>query len=271
MLPNLLIHSLCEFSEIILATLDIAGTVDVIEIGSEYGGMSSILADWLEARSGRLRCVDPCPKPEFLSWVATKPGVEHIAAPSLEVLTHLQAADAWIIDGDHNWYTVFHELQQIFANTWAAGKHPLIFLHDVSWPNARRDSYYAPERIPREFLQPYTFHAGALIDRVSTVPGRGFRGGSHFAYANIEGGPRNGVLTAVEDAITAEINAGHGLAWCRVPAVFGLGIIFDTETPWCASLIKYLLPFHENKLLATLERNRLDIYMRVLEMQDNFA
>ncbi len=267
--PNLLIHSLHEFREIILATLDLAGTHEVVEIGTEYGGMSTVLADWLKPRNGLLRCIDPCPKPEFLAWVATDPTVEHIAAPSLEVLPRLPAADAWIIDGDHNWYTVFHELQQIFAKTWAAGKHPLIFLHDVGWPNARRDSYYTPDRIPQEFLKPYTFNAGALPDKAFTVPGRGFRGGDILAYANVEGGPRNGVLTAVEDAITAETAAGHRLAWCRVPAVFGLGIVFDTAAPWSASVIHHLLPFHENQLLAKLERNRLDNYLAVVAMQDN--
>lgn len=265
---SLLIHSMHEFSEIILATLDLAGAKEVVEIGTEYGGMSTVLSDWLKPRNGRLRCIDPCPKPEFLAWSATHPGVEHLRAPSLEVLPHLDAADAWFIDGDHNWYTVFHELDHIFATTWAAGKHPLIFLHDVGWPNARRDSYYAPDRIPKEFLNPYTFDAGALLDRVSTVPHRGFRGGNSLAYADVEGGPRNGVLTAVEDAVTAQLAAGRRVAWCRVPAVFGLGIIFDATAPWSASVINHLVPFHENKLLATLERNRLDNYLAVVEMQD---
>lgn len=269
--PNLLIHSMHEFSEMIVATLDLAGVTDAVEIGTEYGGMSTVLADWLKPRHGRLRCIDPCPKPEFLRWIATEPVVEHHAAPSLDVLPQMAAADAWLVDGDHNWYTVFHELEQIFTKTWAAGKHPLILLHDVSWPNARRDSYYAPDRIPPEFLRPYTSNAGALLDRDVTMPGRGFRGGNRLVYANVEGGPRNGVLTAVEDAITAQTEAGHRLAWCRVPAVFGLGIIFDTAAPWSASVIQYLLPFHENKLLATLERNRLDNFLRVVEMQDNRA
>jgi hypothetical protein len=260
-----------EFSEIILATLDLAGATDVVEIGTEYGGMSTVLADWLKPRNGRLRCIDPSPKPEFLAWAAAAPEVEHIAAPSLEALPGLAAADAWLIDGDHNWYTVYHELQLIFAKTWAAGKHPLIFLHDVGWPSGRRDFYYAPERIPPEFRKPYTFNAGALPNRVRTVPGRGFRGGNSFAFADREGGPQNGVLTGVEDAIAAQTAAGHRLEWCNVPAVFGLGIVFDAAAPWSAAVVNHLLPWHDNKLLATLECNRLDNYLKVIEMQDNFG
>ena len=32
---------------------------------------------------------------------------------------------------------------------------PLLIMHDVCWPYGRRDLYYAPERIPEEFRQPY--------------------------------------------------------------------------------------------------------------------
>ena len=32
---------------------------------------------------------------------------------------------------------------------------PVCFLHDVGWPYGRRDLYYAPERIPEEFRQPW--------------------------------------------------------------------------------------------------------------------
>ena len=32
---------------------------------------------------------------------------------------------------------------------------PVLILHDVCWPYGRRDLYYAPERIPEEFRQPY--------------------------------------------------------------------------------------------------------------------
>ena len=34
------------------------------------------------------------------------------------------------------------------------GAFPLVVCHDVSWPHARRDSYYAPELIPEQDRQP---------------------------------------------------------------------------------------------------------------------
>ena len=64
--------------------------------------------------------------------------------------------DAALIDGDHNWYTVYHELRLLHEVARAAGEPlPLLILHDVGWPYGRRDLYYGPEQIPEEFRQPY--------------------------------------------------------------------------------------------------------------------
>ena len=43
-MSNLLIHSMSEFSEIILPSLEIAGATEIVEIGAEFGGMSTVLA-----------------------------------------------------------------------------------------------------------------------------------------------------------------------------------------------------------------------------------
>ena len=268
---SLLIHSMHEFRPLILDCLEIAGAKQVAEVGTEYGGMSVALAEWLQPRQGHLCCVDPSPKPEFLAWVERAAGVTHVPLPSLEALPLLPCMDAWLIDGDHNWYTVYSELTHIFAKCWETGKHPLIFLHDVNWPCARRDCYYAPHRIPAEFRKPHRFDAGAILGQPLLKDGRGFRGGRNFAFAEQEGGPRNGVLTAVEDVVTEQTACGHKLAWCFVPGVFGLGVLFDASAPWAGALIEKLLPWHENPLIAALEKNRLENYLQVIEMQDAAA
>ena len=75
---------------------------------------------------------------------------------SLNVLPTWSPMDAALIDGDHNWYTVYHELQ-LLADVAPTPARPLpvLILHDVGWPYGRRDLYYAPEQIPEEFRQPY--------------------------------------------------------------------------------------------------------------------
>ncbi|MBL7373602.1 class I SAM-dependent methyltransferase, partial [Escherichia coli] len=77
------------------------------------------------------------------------------------------------------------------------GKPLLALMHDVSWPCARRDCYYAPDRIPEEHRHPHSFDGGVSLGQPDCLPNRGFRGAGSFAWALHEGGPRNGVLTAV--------------------------------------------------------------------------
>lgn len=270
-MPDLLIHSMAEFSDLIVEALDIAGAREICEIGAEYGGMSAILADYAAAQGGRLTSIDPCPKPEFCDWVAGLDHVRHLAKPSLEALDDVSGVDAWLIDGDHNWFTVYNELKRIEAACRRDGKPLLAFLHDVGWPSGRRDMYYAPERIPEPFRHPSSAEGGALPGHPGLVAHRGFRGMGHFSWAVQEGGPRNGVLTAVEDFIDDVRGHGGGIAFAEVPAVFGLGILFDTDAPWGQDLAALVIPYHENRLLRRLEENRLDNYLAVIDWQDRDA
>lgn len=270
-MTNLLIHSMAEFADIITGVLDLAGAGEIVEIGAEYGGMTALLADHAQQRGGRLTTIDPTPKADFTRWLARQPHVAHVQQPSLTALSGIAAADAWIIDGDHNWYTVYNELRLIEGRCRAAGKPMLALLHDVGWPCARRDQYYAPDRIPAEFRHPYSYEGGVVLDRKELVPGRGFRGMGQFAVAQHEGGPRNGVLTAVEDFLADAAAGGRDYAFAFVPAVFGLGIIIPAEAEWSEAVAEFLLPWHENKLLAALERNRLANYLTVIDWQDREA
>jgi len=270
-MSNLLIHSMSEFSDLILGSLTLAGARNIVEIGAEFGGMSQLLADHAAAAGGCLTSIDPAPQPEFVEWACTAPGVTHLAAASLDIMHNLRDVDAWVIDGDHNYYTVLRELEAADAVGTRDGKPLLAFLHDVSWPAARRDMYYAPDRIPAEHRHPHTFGAGTMLGRAELVPGQGFRGEAGWAMANHSGGPRNGVLTAIEDFLEAARAAGRELAWAHVPAVFGLGIVFDASAPWSGAVATLVAPFHDSALLAAMELNRLRNYLKVIEWQDRAA
>ncbi|MBB5684246.1 class I SAM-dependent methyltransferase [Sphingobium boeckii] len=270
-MTDLLIHSMSEFSDIILGGLEIAEARRIVEIGAEFGGMSMLLADHAAAQEGSFVSIDPSPKQEFLDWVASADHVQHVAKPSLSAIDDLSDVDAWVIDGDHNWFTVYHELKAIDAACTRDSKPMLVFLHDVAWPCGHRDSYYAPDRIPEEYRQPFDFEGGVMPGIPVTLPGRGFRGMGQFAWAKDEGGPRNGVKAAIDDFAAERFDAGRDIAYAEVPAVFGLGILFDLDAPWSQALADLVIPFHENKLLATLERNRLDNYLAVLDWQDRTA
>ncbi|MBJ6122129.1 class I SAM-dependent methyltransferase [Sphingomonas mollis] len=264
---NLYIHSMSEMADTILDCLKIAGARDVVEIGADLGGMSKKLADQMADVGGSLTSIDPEPAEEFLRWVIGCRNVRHIPAPSLEAMPGLANVDAWVIDGDHNYYTVRNELAIADQIGQRDGKPLLAILHDVSWPCARRDMYYAPKRIPAEWRQPYSYEGGVTLDDVELVHGAGFHGQGYFAFAKHSGGPRNGVLTAVEDFVADLRTEGRDVAFALIPAVLGLGVVFDSSAPWAPDLAAMLLPFHDNRLIARLEENRLRHFLATVELQ----
>ena len=127
---------------------------------------------------------------------------------------------------------------------------------------------YAPDAIPAAFRHPYSYDGGCVPGQSDMVFQRGFRGHGHFAWAAHEGGPRNGVLTAVEDFLEEQHRSGRELGFAEIPAVFGLGILFDLGAEWSGRVAETVLPYHDNKLLRMLEENRLHNYLRVIELQD---
>lgn len=270
-MSDLLIHSMSEFSSLIMPCLDEAKVTSITEIGSEFGGMSRALAERCERVGGTLTCIDPEPAKGFPEWAESHAHVDHVPMPSLDALAEGKPADAWFVDGDHNYYTVFHELTAIDRIQREASRPLLAFLHDVSWPCARRDFYYAPDRIPPDWRHAHSFEAGVRLDDNGVHDGRGLRGMGHFAVALQAGGERNGVLTAVEDFLKDADTEERPLYYVHVPAVLGLGIIFDTSAEWSEALAQFLLPYHGNPLIARLEENRLRNYLEVIDWQDRRA
>ena len=267
-MTELLIHSMSEFSNHIMPALEEAKVAHVTEIGSEFGPMSQLLADHCARHGGALTCIDPEPAPGFADWAKEQQVVKHIAQPSLDALPNCQSADAWFVDGDHNYYTVLNELEHIDRIQREAERPLLAFLHDVSWPCARRDFYYVPDRIPAGWRHPHSYDHGVRLGEDTPVEGRGFRGMGQFAVAINGGGERNGVLTAVEDFLASADSEERPLYYVHVPAVFGLGIIFDASADWAEALAQFLLPYHANPLIARREENRLRNYLEVIDWQD---
>ena len=270
-MSDLLIHSMSEFGDLILPVLDLAEARTVVEIGAEHGGMTQHLADFCARAGGTLVTIDPSPSPAFAEWVAKQPHVHHVARPSLEAMGGLDHVDAWLIDGDHNYYTVLNELVIADALAQREGRPLLAILHGVDWPCGRRDRYYAPERIPADYRRPHSFDAGIVPEDSGSRAGRGFRGAGAFAWALQAGGARNGVLTAIEDFCRTAESGDRRLLYAHIPAVFGLGVLFDADAPWAHAVAETVMPYHHNALLARLEANRLANYLTVLDWQDGFG
>lgn len=261
---SLLIHSISELRSIVFPLLEIAECKRIVEIGGEHGGMTTELAERAKRTRGFLVTIDPAPQPELTEFADRTPEMELIQQASLKALFLIELSDAYLIDGDHNYFTVIHELAAIWTRHQDAGKLPLILLHDVGWPWAYRDLYYTPEAIPADWRHPHSWDMGVTLDNEGLVDG-GFRGEGNWAAACHEGGPRNGVRKAIEDFLTICEPAAR---FHFIPAVFGLGVLFPVSAPWADAVTSYLAPYDHNPLLEKLERNRLMNYLRVIELQD---
>lgn len=261
--PPLLLHSLVEFRGLIESCLRAAEPRRIVEIGSESGANTRALLAFAAETGGHLWCVEPAPTPELEQLDAEEERFHLVAGRSPWELEQIEACDAYIVDGDHNYWTVSRELEHIDERARAARSPALVFLHDVSWPCGRRDHYYAPEALPAGAVHAYSWDHGSVPGRSEAQAG-GFRGAGEFAIALHEGGERNGVRTAIEDFVAAHAER----RFIAVPSIFGLGVVYAGDAPYADEIEEILRPFDGNPLLERLERNRVELYVKLIEQQD---
>jgi hypothetical protein len=243
-------YSLANVREILLPCLDAIGAKSVLEIGSYEGDLTEHLLDWAEGSGATVAGMDPLPPDRLRELADARPELELIEETSPDHLARLDSLpDAVVIDGDHNYYTLSRELDLIDGIATGASM-PLLLFHDLLWPHARRDTYYAPERIPDEHRQP-------IGNDVGLAPGNPgiAEYGLPFVWAALEeGGPGNGTLTAIEDFMADR----PGLRLAIVPAFFGFGLIWHEDAPWADAIAEFIAPYDRNPVLARLEGNRVE-------------
>jgi hypothetical protein len=257
--------SLTNAAEILFPCLDAAGAKSVAEVGAYAGDLTGDLIAWAEGADARVIAIDPTPEPQLVELAEQHSGLELIRETSHDALRHLSLPDAVIIDGDHNYYTVREELRLIGEKAQGSDI-PLLLFHDVGWPHARRDTYFAPERIPEEHRRPLAGPAGLFPGNPGLVDGA-----LPFDFAaRQEGGPRNGVLTAIEDFIKDR----DGLRLATVPVFFGFGVLWHTDAAWADAVAEVVDPWDRNPLLDRLESNRVfhlatvhTLYTKTVELE----
>lgn len=250
----LLLHSMAVFRELFETIFRCREIGTVVEVGVESGQVSSLYADL----GATVYCVEPDPSDELRASLGGDPRLNLVEGASPAALGDLPVGDLYVLDGDHNYAVVRGELAWIMENAPAA----TVVLNDVLWPCGRRDSYCRPSPLPPEDRHPAT-EDGPTVWHDGVTPA-GFVGGGAFVFAAHAGGERNGVLTAVEDALD---EAGAGWRLEIVPAVFGFGVLAGPGSPGRDEIFDALRPLTSSELLAAMENNRIALYTRVLQLQ----
>jgi hypothetical protein len=242
--------SLLYNGELVMNVLELAGGASVTEVGALHGDLTRLLLLSAEASGRRIIAVDPSPRPELEALACAREALDLIREPSHAALAHVPLSDTIILDGDHNYYTVSEELRIIAERAVEQERRlPLLLLHDVGWPHGRRDDYYVPEQIPAEYRQPIEPEGCLYPGDPGTRPGAL----PYHHPAAREGGPRNGVLTAVEDFMSDR----EQLQVTIVPTFFGMAVIWDRALPQASALTELLAEWDRNPHLERLERNRV--------------
>ncbi|MWV45961.1 class I SAM-dependent methyltransferase [Paenibacillus sp. HJL G12] len=209
--------------------------VNIVEIGSLTGLNTFKLLDYCQHADARCTVIDPAPQfdVELLKDYYGE-AFCMLRELSLQAMPKLEPYDMILIDGDHNWYTVYHELKQVEEMAQSAGAFPVVLLHDIDWPYGRRDMYYFPESIPADYRQPNA-KQGLEPGNPNLVPNGGF---NHVvSNAVLEHGERNGVLAAIEDFLR---ETEFDLTWHQLHSNNGLGIIMPTAAP-VSRVLPYIL------------------------------
>lgn len=253
--PSLLLHSMALFRELFEIVYAARPVGAVVEVGVESGRTSSLYAD---LGASAVYCVEPRPSDELRAAFAADPRLTLVEDASPGALATVPPAGLYVLDGDHNYAVVRAELAWIMANAPDA----VVVLHDVLWPSGRRDMYYQPSPLPPEDRHPDTTD-GPSVWTDGTGPA-GFVGAGDFTWSEHAGGERNGVLTAVEDAVA---EAADDWRFEIVPAVFGFGVLARTASDGTGELFDALRPFTSSRLLAAMEDNRIALYTHVLGLQ----
>jgi hypothetical protein len=217
-----------HWDSVVQPLLEAVAPAVVVEVGVFRGATTELLLGLAASHDFVVHSIDPEPAPgidvEELERVHGERFTFHRAL-SLDALGEIADADAVILDGDHNWYTVFHELRLLERNAQQAERpFPLTMLHDIGWPYARRDLYYSPETVPAEFRHPHEV-GGLLPGDPSLHEDAGIN--AMLDHALSEGTPRNGILTAIEDFLS---KTPFEIEVAQVPGFAGLGVLVDGTT-----------------------------------------
>ena len=156
----------------------------LLEIGVLRGDSTLKLLEWCASNGAHLTSLDPVawdgdlpeevkqPMPAyeykrgqdgFEDWTIVPKALEEVFQRGLDRywtclktrsldyldLPEFKGFNFYLIDGDHNYYTVSRELELIHRHSKAGD---IVLFNDVAPPYARKDLYYDPKFIPAEYL-----------------------------------------------------------------------------------------------------------------------
>lgn len=257
---------------IIEPILSIIRPQSIVEIGAENGANTANILRYCSKYNSKLHSIDPFPKFDADEWVTKQSDffIFHRSL-SLSAIPKINQMDVVLIDGDHNWYTVFNELRLIEHQCKKNDVNfPLVLFHDTGWPYGRRDLYYNPDNIPDIHRKPYI--KKGISPGVSDLDDTGILN-AHLNNAVYENDLHNGVLTAIEDFID---QTSLSLGLITIPGLNGFGIVVPNHlketTPQIATFINTIkLTPALKTIIENVEKGRITEQIRAIKMKNDLT
>lgn len=205
----------------------------VMQLGAGDGEDSLGLLAWCRESGCRADIIDPRPAPGLEEKLAPF-AEEHVFTKllPLKAIGMTEHPDVVVIEDEPNWSTINNALHLFRRLASERGRpYPFALIRNTGWPYGRRDMYPRPEVVEQK--HPFAYQ-GVTPDQPGLVED-GLNAG--FAHALHEGGPQNGVLTAIEDFIAI---APFELEFRTLPFFGGLAILAPKArmTPELGALIE---------------------------------
>lgn len=233
----------------------------IVEVGCKEGKNSINILEYCKKTGVVTTLIDPYPELDkeklFQEYGDLYTLHEDL---SLNVIYKLKKYEVILLDGDHNYYTVYHELKSI-EKGYNDQNFPIIFMHDICWPYARRDLYYNPKTIPDQYRHPYE-KKGMIQEQGKLLEAGGLN--SHLNNAIYENNIKNGVLTAVEDFLSeSEIE----MEFIKYKYFNGLGLLIAKHNK---KIIERAYNIKQSdKLINKLEKNRNMLEIKIADIRED--
>ncbi|MXP10467.1 hypothetical protein [Pseudoblastomonas halimionae] len=222
-------HPLAGLRLAISETLDTARVDRVSVIGPIDPITSDVLAEFEES-GGALEILDcACGASPFSTGVGFR---------------------AWIMPTVANYYDAYRLLYGIRAMCVTQSTPFLVLRPQLASASARRDYYGGMPEVPkawRHCSETCLIH-GEAIER-----------------ATVNGGLRNGVVTAIEDFIQEMWDEGTALAYSCLPPIGGFCALFDVDADWAAELAYRLTKFDHKPNIAAMSEKDLKNYLEIVD------
>ena len=207
--------NMANFYPLIKSLIVSVSPKSICEIGSDLGATTKLLSDYCYENSCTLHSVDPAfDKTERKSQL-----VYNYKMTSFEYLKNNQASQIYFIDGDHNFHTVFNELNLI-KSSLIRNEEVVIFLHDVGWPCAYIDMYYDCSSIPEELRG--LSHKNSIVKVLKDEYSQVYEGLPMDQVSVVSRSSRNsGVLGAVMEFLKKDMNS----EFFKIPSIYGFGVL----------------------------------------------